>query len=378
MEDKTKRKIKGSALAVGGAGIAFGAPAVSRAENKVSAFRVSRIDRKIADVKASFPKKPDPADRRMGSKTMGENPREKFARQDKIKDLHGQLHDLNRKRKSAARPRVYRNQTKVWAAGLGVGLPTSYAGARETVKKADKRDVNAAYAGGIGGFAGYQGGSLALKPLDRRAERKIKNDPDLLDRQKAYQRSSHRPKNATAGDPRWRPYFRNYPKDLPGGRLKRTLAVTHTGRSGTALTGAVTVGSAAASVGLARKHNKKNATTKIGKSMTESAFGVDHGEIAKRDYGSNGPPTAGRLGAAGAFSGWHGAFAGKPGKKLRSFGNEAGGAMLGSMAGQVAGAAATRGRSTKAAIGTGLVGGAIGGMEGAKRNQRKGYLKPQS
>ena len=62
-----------------------------------------------------------------------------------------------------------------------------------------------------------------------------------------YRTAAKLPRNAKAGDPAWRSYFRNYPKDLPGGRLKRTLAVTHTGRSGVA----ATVAAGAAGAGLA-------------------------------------------------------------------------------------------------------------------------------
>lgn len=274
MKDSTRRKV-GAGLAVGGAGIAFGAPAVSRIENKIASVKVGSIERKLAGVKAQMPKKPDASLRRVngGKKTLPENPRDKIYRQDQTKKLHGQISELNRQKNAARKPKLYRNQTKLWATGLGVGVPTSYVGTREAVgKRATRSDVNGAYAGGVGAFAGYQGGSLALKPLDRRAERKISEDPDLKSKAENYRAKANRPKNATAGDPRWRPYFRNYPKDLPGGRLKRTLAVTHTGHSGSALTAGVTAAGAVGGVALMRHHEEN----KIKKSDTVSAFGVEH------------------------------------------------------------------------------------------------------
>lgn len=115
-----------------------------------------------------------------------------------------------------------------------------------------------------------------------------------------------------------------------------------------------------------------------------SAFGIDHGEISKADsdrYGKHGAPTTGRRLAGHFFPGWHGAVAGKKGKKLRSTGTEVGGAVGGSIVGGAAGHALTRGGGGKvgAAVRSGVgLGTAIGGSQLAvNRLQRKGYYKKQ-
>src|SRR5690606_11562338 len=51
-------------------------------------------------------------------------------------------------------------------------------------------------------------------------------------------------------------YFRNYPKDLPGAKLKRTLARTHTGKGGVALTAAAGLASGATAVHLNQQREK--------------------------------------------------------------------------------------------------------------------------
>jgi hypothetical protein len=119
-----------------------------------------------------------------------------------------------------------------------------------------------------------------------------------------------------------------------------------------------------------------------------SAFGVDHGGISKADdkYGKHGAPSAGRRATAHFFPGWHGAIAGKKGKKLRSGASQVGAGIGGSVAGQLAGgalgAAATRGRSVGAVHGAATVGGLGGAVTGSQLNlnrlQRKGYLKKES
>lgn len=92
----------------------------------------------------------------------------------------------------------------------------------------------------------------------------------------------------------------------------------------------------------------------------ESAFGVDHGEIAKgyyKDMKDEKHASHGRLATGALLPGFHGAVAGKRGKKLRSAGSELGGSLIGS-----------------AIPGPGnLVGGAVGTQYAAKR----GYYKKQ-
>lgn len=100
--------------------------------------------------------------------------------------------------------------------------------------------------------------------------------------------------------------------------------------------------------------------------------------ISKADPANPQPKaSAGRLVAGGAFGGLHGAVAGKKGKKLRATGNAAGGALGGGIVGGGAAALATRGRSL-GAMQLGQSAGAVSGaIAGTRRNQRKGYLKPQ-
>jgi len=97
----------------------------------------------------------------------------------------------------------------------------------------------------------------------------------------------------------------------------------------------------------------------------------------KSKYGKYGPPSPDRRMAAGAANyllpGSHGAVAGRRGKKLRAFGNEGGGQVLGALAGGGAGAAI----GGRFAAPVGLAGAVTGGQMGLNRNQRKGYLKPE-
>ena len=95
--------------------------------------------------------------------------------------------------------------------------------------------------------------------------------------------------------------------------------------------------------------------------------------------------TQGRATAATMLGGYHAAFAGKPGKKLRAFGNSAGGTIaggaLGAAAGGLAGSALSRGNpiATAAGLNAGSLAGSIKGANmGFHRNNRKGYYKKQS
>lgn len=120
-----------------------------------------------------------------------------------------------------------------------------------------------------------------------------------------------------------------------------------------------------------------------------SYWGIDHGEVIskakKKDkYNGHGAPTAGRRVMAHLGGPFHGAVAGKKGKKLEASVIQAGGGLGGSIAGQSAGAltglALGRGNPTAATIGAGL-GGAAGAITGNQMalnyNQRSGKLKRQ-
>lgn len=380
MEKSTKRKIGGAALAAGGAGLALGVPAVSRAELKIARVRTGRIDRQIAAVRSAIPKKPNPETRRISASRINpEHPRDKYMRQQKVKQAHGQIQDLQAKRRKAKRPKVYNKQSALWGAGVGIGAPTSYIGAKQMVdKKMDKHDVAAAYAGGGAGFLGYQGGSLLLKPLEKPAEKRVNASPKLK-AQLVEHREKSLPHNAPAGHPAWKDYNRKYPKTLPGARMKRVMGHAVAGKTG----GAITLGVTGASALGAVKYNQHRRESKVKKSMDTSAFGIDHGysEVEKKSsYWDPKDPKTKKTASGGrralAYMGgpFHGAIAGKSGKKLRAGGNEAIGILGGNVAGSAAGSAlgGTRG----AAIG-GLAGAVSGSQMAQNRNQRKGYLKPE-
>ena len=107
--------------------------------------------------------------------------------------------------------------------------------------------------------------------------------------------------------------------------------------------------------------------------MAVSFWGVDHGdEISKADDRQR---SAGRGFLAVNAPGIHAPIAAKKGKKLRAFGNAAGGSVLGGTAGQIAGAALTRGSTGGMAVGGGI-GGGLGAYGGYRRNAAKGYYKP--
>lgn len=116
-----------------------------------------------------------------------------------------------------------------------------------------------------------------------------------------------------------------------------------------------------------------------------SAFGVDHGEIAKADKPSSGGASIGRHAATQVFPGWHGAVAGRKGKKLRSFGTEAGttigGGLGGGAVGAGIGALATKGKPVGAMVG-GMLGAQAGGRtwlaHQTTRNNKLGRYKKQT
>lgn len=105
--------------------------------------------------------------------------------------------------------------------------------------------------------------------------------------------------------------------------------------------------------------------------MSVNAFGIDHsGGISKAD-----DPSTGRQATTAAAPGWHGAVAGKKGKKLAAAGSEIGHNYAGQLAGAVAGSALTRGSRGGMMLG-GAAGGIAGSVRAAHTNQAKGRYKP--
>lgn len=275
----TKEQKQGAAL-IGTSGVAGSAAIMhnrigntaNNLKRRAYDARISRFDsgtyglntsgRKVADPRSALPK--DSAGRTVYSSPEQKRAMKKTAAAS-VKRKHQKLHALKTAR---AKPMVSGSgRSKILLGGTAVAVPSLWAGSRKLVEKRylpqNKSETDAAILGAAAGAGGYQGAGYALKPLDRRAERKIAQDPDLQARAKEYQKTSGRNPKAKAGDPSWRNYFRNYPKDLPGGRLKRAMAVGTTGKSGVALTGlAGTAGAATAVKGVRDYRRRKSGVAK--------------------------------------------------------------------------------------------------------------------
>ena len=262
-QDHRKRD---AAIGIGGAGVLAGTASLGRIEGKVQQSQKARFDRKITRLQAQMPTKGTPVAYRphLQGQFMARKPGDKATKKAKVKALSGEINQLRAAKNKVKKPHLAGNAKATWA-GIAVGAPALWHGARSQVQKKDsgyrRHDVDAGVLGAAAGAGAYQEASYALKPFDRRAERKIAQSSTLNRQQKDYQ-SKMRPKNAKAGDPAWRPYFRNYPKNLPGSRLKRTLAVTHTGKTGGAATVAAGLAGGAGAAHLSRKHREKNAVAK--------------------------------------------------------------------------------------------------------------------
>jgi hypothetical protein len=306
-----------AAIGAGGA-LALGTPAVSRVELKARELRSNQLGRKIEAHAANKPAKPERQYSANTKRYLAEGPKKKYERQKATKEWQGKLNRLQNKANKAAKPKVFPKQTKLWATGLATGVPLAYYGAQKKVSKRSnkERDVNAGFAGGLAGFGAYQGGSLALKPIEKPLERKIKSDSKLKAIQQAH-KEKHLPKKATAGHPGWIKYSREYPKELPGAKLRRVQAYTHSGKSG----GLLTLGATAAGAAAGVKYDRKQ---RVKKMSTVSAFGVDHGdEFSKKKKGGRDHL---RGAATGALAG--GAAGGAAGAGLAgAYGNSIGNSM---------------------------------------------------
>lgn len=90
--------------------------------------------------------------------------------------------------------------------------------------------------------------------------------------------------------------------------------------------------------------------------------------------------STGRLALGTAFPGYHGAVAGRKGRKLRAAGNEVGGAYAGAAPGygiMAAGLKRGSGRTVAAGYGATIAGSAAGANAGTRRAQRKGHFKSE-
>lgn len=240
----------------------------------------------------------------------------------------------------------------------------------------ERRSIGA-YALGTGGAIGATGTAVALGPTGRN-DAKIHanrgamaaNTRKLKNVEKAFRRPP--PLITDVGTKAHRAEENSY-KHFPAGKY---------GMAGIAIGGGAL---APVAVG-AKKKQKKTIARQEKKlaaqrqqlkgiqKMSTSAFGVDHGsEFSKAD-----PPqkkmSTGREVTGTLFGGWHGAVAGKKGKKLGAAGTGFGAGIGGSAAGAVGAGLLTRGKGTQ----LGSQAGALGGNNWAvRRNQAKGRLKPE-
>lgn len=164
------------------------------------------------------------------------------------------------------------------AAVVGGGA-LAYHGMRqraEPVKKADKRDVDAAAIGAAGSAAAYTLVPNKIESHLRRTkwEPKTKASPKLSriahDHQ-VVQGVKHHPDQGKghpnidskkwsmipAGERKWIQYNRSLPSELPGALTRRTMSYTHAGKTGIAATGAVAAAGGYGALKLDRKRRKK-------------------------------------------------------------------------------------------------------------------------
>jgi hypothetical protein len=189
-------------------------------------------------------------------------------------------------------------------------LPEKYQDEADTV-------AHAVY-GGAAGQAAYQLSGYGAK----HANKKI-NDPKIYKNPKTRRGGYTKPeyKKAIEGnkskygikDPRkksdWKGFQRNYPKDVPGGRVVRVLSRTHAGKSGMLVGGAATAAGAALAVKAGKKKDEKvskhaadpfgiyeiskiKATTKLMAGAKRGFFdaaGVTHPKLREKAYAGNDP-----------------------------------------------------------------------------------------
>jgi len=236
----------GTSAVVGAANVNQGFEGYNNARKKINNKRNKRAEAKIKGLKA-----------------QKYTPNRKAA----TKKLYGKIANNNRKTNIAVKRLGYKSRVGTAATGFLVGYPLAWHGARELVEKSQtkrQKKVDAAFAGGASGAGGYQLGLYATKPIDRKFERDIKTKADTMKgsdpanprtKLNEHQRKMKLPKNSPVGHKQWLPYFRKYPKGVPGWRFKRAMSYAHAGKTGVAAT--VGAGAVGAGIGLANTKEKK-------------------------------------------------------------------------------------------------------------------------
>jgi hypothetical protein len=288
MADQSKRAANAS-LAVG-AGAGLAAVNTNRIANKRNEMYQRNIDRKLSELKNGkfgLDATGKPVDK-VKAPAKGEyNPKRKIERQYENrmagKRKGARIVELGEKRKNV--PWTPATRGKFMRGSLVVAVPATVIGSRYSVNKSDVRrkdvDLGLAAAGGAG--IAYQAGGYALKPVERRLERQLseeyagrkkskgkdtasrvvfgdkKTGPEGRAILNEHKKKSNLPKGApVAGTKEWRNYFKTYPTNLPGGRMKRVLARTHAGPSGAAATAGVASIAGIAAANASRQKEKSN------------------------------------------------------------------------------------------------------------------------
>jgi len=299
---KDERTYGGAAVAAGGAGLAVSTPAGIGLERRAVAARKARIDRRVAHIQRTMPKS---AGARRGLTSSGKQA-QKLRRTSAPSSLdtapirlqrkaaYRALHELASERK-LIKPRLGPRSLTANLVTAGVGVPVSYMGARHQLKVNEKHPVSkgieplyagevskkdddqkklaAGYLGAAGGAAAYQGAGYAFIPKEKKWAKQIKTNPKHA--AKFAEHQAKMPPGATKNSPEMRNWFKTYPKSLPGGRVRRILTHTHTGKTGVAATlGAA--GLTGAGAVAAAGHKKKPVSKSVG---IEAPY---TGEMSKR------------------------------------------------------------------------------------------------
>lgn len=237
-----------SELGVGGTalGVRLGANHGSAQLNRLTAtrrnLRAAELQRTYDGVRGIKVQRHTPS---AGVSNAAQHRQDLVARSTQLRRLQGRINEVNRKAKTPLVSRGMTHKLIVGSTVVGAGGLWSGLRGKGTVQKYTRRQADAFAVGTLAGGGAYQEASYHLKGADRRAEAKIADDAHLKAVLRAHQKThgiNQKGHRTVAGDPAWKGYFRNYPKSLPGSRLKRTLSYTHGGKTGFALTSAVGLG----------------------------------------------------------------------------------------------------------------------------------------
>jgi len=127
-------------------------------------------------------------------------------------------------------------------------------------KKMSERDVSAAVTGGTVGVAAYQAPSMTEWIFRGKEDKKLKKNPKTQATVDKWKKKHKIEAGTQKGLPIWDKAYRDYPKSLPGSRLRRTMAYTHTGGTGRAAFLASAAGGAGLGVLADRKILRKKKT----------------------------------------------------------------------------------------------------------------------